>query len=78
MPVSGRHGGLLGRHLWNRLRNLEIGICLVTALAVEVKAEEASPSCRNLHVNRIPAIIMRTNPTPTTIIIGVIGNPPPF
>ena len=50
----------------------------VTALAVEVKAEEASPTCHNLHVNRFPAIIVRTNPTPTTIIIGVIGNPPPF
>ena len=78
MPVSGCHGGLLGWCFWNRLRNLEIGICSVTALAVEVKAEEASPTCHNLHANRIPAIIVRTNPTPTSIIIGVIGNPPPF
>ena len=78
MEVSGCHSGLLGRRFWNRLRNLEIGICLVTALAVEVKAEEASPTCRNLHANRIPAIIVRTNPTPTTIIIGVIGNSHPF
>ena len=78
MPVSGCHGGLLGQCFWNRLQNLEIGICSVTALAVEVKAEEASPTCHNLHANRIPAIIMRTNPTPTTIITGVIGNPPPF
>ena len=78
MPVSGCHGGLLGSHFWNRLQNLEIGICSVTALAVEVKAEEASPTCHNLHANRIPAIIVRTNPIPTTIIIGVIRNPPPF
>ena len=78
MPVSGCHSGLLGQRFWNRLRNLEIGICSVTALAVEVKAEEASPTCRNLHVNRIPAIIVRTNPIPATIIIWVIRNPPPF
>ena len=78
MPVSGCHCGLLGRRFWNRLWNLEIGICSVTALAVEVKAEEASPTCHNLHVNRIPAIVVRINPTPTTIIIGVTGNPPPF
>ena len=78
MPVSGCHCGLLGRCFWNRFQNLEIGICLDTALAVEVKAEEASPTCRNLHANRIPAMIVRVNPTPTTIIIGVTRNPPPF
>ena len=78
MPISGCGCSLLGRCLWNKLRNLEIGICLITALAVEVKAEEASPTCHNLHVNRIPAMVVRINPTPTTIIMGVIGNPPPF
>ena len=78
MPVSGGGCGLLGQCLWNRLRNLEIGICSVTALAMEVKAEEASPTCRNLHANRIPAMIVRRNPTPTTIIMGGTGNPPPF
>ena len=78
MPVSGCRCGLLGRHFWNRLRNLEIGICSVTALAVEVKAKEASPTCRNLHVNRIPAMIVTVNPTPTITIIGVTRNPPPF
>ena len=57
---------------------MEIGICSDNALAVEVKAEEASPTCHNLHVNRIPAMIVRVNPTPTTIIIGVTGNPHPF
>ena len=70
MPVSGCHGGLLGRRFWNRLQNLEIGYCLVTALAVEVKAEEVSPTCRNLHANRIPAIIVRTNPTPLPSSLG--------
>ena len=78
MPVSGCHCGLLSQCFWNRLQNLEIGICLDTALAVEVKAEEASPTCLNLHANRIPAMIVRVNPTPTAIIIGVTGNPPPF
>ena len=37
MPVSGCHCGLLGQGFWNRLQNLEIGICSDTALAMEVK-----------------------------------------
>ena len=78
MPVSSCGCSLLGRRLWNRLRNLEIGICSVTALAVEVKAEQASPTCHNLHANRIAAMVVRINPTPTTIIMGVTRNPPPF
>ena len=78
MPVSGCCCGLPGQRLWNRLRNLEIGIYSVTALAVEVNAEEASPTCHNLHANRIPAIIVRINPTPTSIIMGVIRNPSHF
>ena len=78
MPVSGCCGGLLGWCFWNRLQNLEIGICSVTALAVEIKAQEARTTCRSLHANRIPAIIVKTNRTPTTIIFGVIENPPPF
>ena len=76
MPVSGCCCGLLGRCFWNRLRNLKIGICSDTALAVEVKAKEASPTCHNLHANRITAMIVRVNPTPTSIIIGITRNPP--
>ena len=47
-------------------------------LGCGIKAKEGSPTCHNLHANRIPAMIVRVNPTPTTIIIGVTRNPPPF